>query len=61
MSEAIGNSKKAGRAAPIKTVIGLAVFFFGLFGPVRNIIFVGVALIALSFIAYFVEEFGPRS
>lgn len=51
----------AGRAAPLMTVIGLAVFFFGLFGPVRNIIFVGVALIALSFIAYFVEEFGPRS
>ena len=61
MSETSGISKLAGRAGTLMTVIGLAVYFFGLFGPVRNVIFVGVALIALSFAAYFVEEFGPRS
>ncbi len=42
------------------TVVGLAVYFIGLFGPVRNIMFVGLALIVLSFAAYFVEEFGPQ-
>lgn len=39
---------------------GLLFFFFGLFGPMRMWMFVGVALIVLALIAYFVEEFGPR-
>ena len=60
MRETTGISKMAGRAGPLMTVIGFAAYFVGLFGPVRNIIFIGIALIVLSFAAYFVEEFGPR-
>ena len=60
MSEASGISKLAGGAANLIAVAGLAAFFLGLFGPVRNIMFVGIALIILAFVAYFVEEFGPR-
>ena len=60
MSETNGISKIAGRAAGPMTVVGLAAYFFGLFGPVRNIMFIGVALIVLSLAAYFVEEYGPR-
>ena len=60
MRETTGISKMAGRAGPLMTVIGFAAYFVGLFGPVRNIMFVGLAFIALSYAAYFVEEFGPR-
>ena len=60
MSEASGISKLAGGAANLIAVAGLAAFFIGLFGPVRNIMFVGLALIGLALIAYFVEEYGPR-
>lgn len=59
MNQAGGISKLAGRAANLMLVVGLAAFFFGLFGPVRNIMFVGIALIVLTLAAYFVEEFGP--
>ena len=41
-------------------IAGLAGFFIGIFGPVRNIMFVGLALIALSLAAYFVEELAQR-
>ena len=60
MSEASGISKLAGGAANLIAVAGLAAFFIGLFGPVRNIMFVGLALIGIALIAYFVEEYGPR-
>ena len=61
MTKKSGISKIAGRAAALMTVVGLAAYFFGMFGPVRNIMFVGVAFIVLSFVAYFVEEFGSPS
>ena len=60
MGQANGISKIAGLAAPLMTAVGLLLFFFGICGPTRTFLFVGVALIALSFVAYFVEEFGPR-
>ncbi len=60
MGETSGISRIAGRAASLIAVVGVAAFFLGLFGPVRNIMFVGIALIVLAFAAFFVEEFGPR-
>lgn len=60
MSEASGISKMAGGAANLAALVGLAAFFLGLFGPVRNIMFIGLALIGIALVAYFVEEFGPR-
>ena len=60
MSEASGISKLAGGAGGVMAVIGVAAFFFGIFGPVRNVVFVGLALIVLSFAAFFLEEYGPR-
>ena len=60
VAETSGISKIAGGAANLITVVGLAAFFLGLFGPVRNIMFVGIALIVLALVAYFVEEYGPQ-
>lgn len=41
-------------------IAGVAGFFLGIFGPVRNVVFVGLALILLSFAAFFIEELGER-
>lgn len=60
MTEATGISKIAGRTGSLLLVVGLAAFLIGLFGPVRNVMFVGIGLMLLSFASFFIEEFGPR-
>ena len=60
MSETSAISKLAGGAGKLAAIIGLAAFFLGIFGPVRNFLFVGLAMLAFSLAAFFVEEFGPR-
>ena len=60
MAHANGISRMAGRAGSLMAVVGVLTFFFGLFGPTRTFLFVGVALIVLSFVSFFVEELEQR-
>ena len=60
MSEASAISKLAGGVGGLTALVGVVLFMAGLFGPVRNVVFIGLALIIVALVAYFVEEFGPR-
>lgn len=60
MAEAQNTSKLAGRAGSLFALVGILAFFSGLFGAPRPLVFVGVALILLSLVAYFLEEQGQR-
>ena len=60
MNERSGISKLAGRLGGLAGLVGVILFMVGLFGPVRNVVFVGLALIITSLAAYCFEEFGPR-
>ena len=48
----------AGSAGNLVGILALAAFFFGIFGPVRTFMLVGLALFGVAVIAFFVEEFG---
>ena len=61
MTQTSGISKTVGTAGSLLLTVGVLAFFIGIFGPVRNILFIGLALIVLSFAAFFFEEFGSRS
>lgn len=42
-------------------LVGILIFFLSIFSFVpRGWLFVSIALIVLSLVAYFVQEFGPR-
>ena len=61
MAEANGISKVAGSAGMLIAFVGLLAFFAGVFSFVpRTFVFVGVALIVMSLVSFFVEEFGQR-
>jgi hypothetical protein len=54
-------SKLAGRAGSLFAIVGLLMFFSGVFSfAPRTFLFAGVALYALALVAYFVEESGQR-
>jgi hypothetical protein len=61
MTQANSFPKLAGSAGSLLAIVGLLTYLSGVFsiGP-RMFLFVGVALIALAFVAFFIEEFGPR-
>ena len=50
----------AGRLGSLFALLGILLFFLGLFTLPRMFVFAGIALILASFAAYFIEEFGPR-
>lgn len=50
----------AGRLGSLIALVGILVFFLGLFAGPRMLVFTGVALIVLALSAYALEEFGPR-
>lgn len=50
----------AGKAAHLIAVVGLAAFFFGLFGWGKMLMVAGIALIFVSLAAYYIEELGHR-
>ncbi|HEX3100316.1 MAG TPA: hypothetical protein VHQ01_00915 [Pyrinomonadaceae bacterium] len=61
MAEANGISKLAGRAGMLIAFVGLLAFFAGVFSFVPRMVMVaGIALIALSLVSFFVEEFEQR-
>ena len=49
-----------GTIANVIAVLGLAGFFFGLFGWGRVLMLAGIALIFVSLAAYYIEELGQR-
>lgn len=55
-----GLSRMAGRLGGWLLLVGFLSFLFGTFEGPRIILFVGIALILLSYVAFGVEEFGPR-
>jgi hypothetical protein len=60
MTQSNGVAKMVGRAGSLMAVAGVLSFFFGIFGPTRTFMFAGLALIALSLVAFFVEELEQR-
>ncbi len=38
-------------------VVGLGAYLFGLFGPARMFLFVGIATMIVSFALFYIEEF----
>jgi hypothetical protein len=61
MSKATGTARALGRLASILALVGIAVFMAGLFGAPKTFVFVGVGLIAVSLVGFFIEEFGVRT
>jgi hypothetical protein len=54
-------SKMIGRAGSLMALVGILMFFLGVFSIApRMFVFVGVGVIALSLAAFFIEEFSPR-
>ncbi len=61
MTQANNISKLAGNAGTLLAVVGVLTFFAGVFSfAPRMYVFVGVALIVLSYVTFFVEELGNR-
>jgi len=61
MAQANSISKVAGSVAALLAIVGILIFFSGVFSfAPRMFVFVGIALIALAYVSFFVEEFGPR-
>jgi hypothetical protein len=61
MDQAKGISKLAGSAGSLLAIVGvLTVLSAAVSFTPKMFIFVGIALIVFSFVAFSVEEFGPR-
>ena len=59
MSEANAISKLASAVGGLAGLVGILLFFAGIFGAPRTFAFVGLALIGISLVAFYLEEFGP--
>ena len=57
MNEISSGSKFARRAGNLLALLGFAAYMIGLFGPARIVLFIGIALMIVSFAAFFIEEF----
>ena len=53
-------SKTVGRIGSLLCTAGVVAFFIGIFGGPRTLAFAGVALMAASLVAFFIEEQGNR-
>ena len=60
MSNSTGMSKTVGRIGSLLCTAGVVAFFIGIFGGPRTLAFAGVALMAASLVAFFIEEQGNR-
>lgn len=61
MNETNARGRFARRAGNLLALGGFAAYMIGLFGPARVILFIGIALMIMSFAAFFIEEFTARS
>ncbi len=59
MNKASAISKLASTVGGLAGFVGVVLFFLGIFGAPRTFAFVGLALIGISLVAFFLEEFGP--
>ena len=61
MDQARGVSKTAGKAGSWLLIVGVLTYLSAVFSVVpRMFLLVGVTLIILSFVAFFLEDFAPR-
>ncbi len=60
MRETNAISKLAGSIGGVAGLVGVVLFFAGIFGAPRMFAFAGLGLIGIWLVSYFVEEFGPR-
>lgn len=60
MENSSGMSSLAGRAGMLLVVVGVVLFMAGIFGAPRVLAFTGVGLMAVSLVAFFIEEHGQR-
>jgi hypothetical protein len=60
MSQITGTAKFARSAGNLLALVGFVAYLVGLFGPTRLILFIGIALVILSFVAFYLEEFEGR-
>jgi hypothetical protein len=62
MEETKGVSKMAGKAGSLLLLVGFLTYISAVFSVIpRMFLLVGVILIVLSFAAFFVEDFAPRT
>ena len=60
MANSSGISKLSGRLGMFLVALGAVAFFIGIFGGPRELAFVGLAMMVVSLIAFFVEEQAQR-
>lgn len=60
MAKRTAGSRLAGRIGSLFALAGIVIFMAGLFGAPRVLVFVGIGLIAVSLVAYYIEELGDR-
>lgn len=60
MENSSRSSSLAGRAGMLLVVVGVVLFMAGIFGAPRVLAFTGVAMMAVSLVAFFIEEHGQR-
>jgi len=61
MTQANSFPRLAGKAGALMAVVGLLIYLSAVFGIApRMFLIVGIGLIVLAFVSFFLEEFGPR-
>ena len=60
MSKSNGSGRMAGLAGGLLCAAGVVAFFIGIFGGPRVLAFVGIGLMAVSLIGFFLEESARR-
>ncbi|MEO6656157.1 MAG: hypothetical protein ABIO36_08755 [Pyrinomonadaceae bacterium] len=61
MGNSTGISKTAGHFGSLMALLGVAAFFFGIFGGPRVFAFAGLAMMIAAIVGFFIEEQGSRS
>jgi hypothetical protein len=60
MVKSTGTARTAGLAGSALALVGLLLFLAGIFGAPRTLAFVGVGMMVLAMIAFYIEEAGNR-
>jgi len=56
MAKSTGTARIAGLAGSVVCAAGVIAYFIGIFGGPRTFAFAGIALMAASLVAFFIEE-----
>ncbi len=60
MDNSTGISKLSGRLGSVLLALGVVSYFVGIFGGPRVLAFVGLGMMIVSLVAFFVEEKGQQ-